>query len=380
MLTEYQTIEYLLERGLIAPESIVNDRIKVTNLARRNQNFQITGLSDRNYFLKQGRYEMNIGSVTNEAAIYQVLQASCLNLKLSRYLPQCFGYDAQSGILLLEAIYNAQDLQQYHTTKGRFPKSIAREIGTALGLLHNTIQHQPQGNQVDIPIQPVLPTVFCLSCPPLEILQGASGVCIELMKMLQQYRIFKEEFEKLVEEWRTESIIHGDIKLANFLTYKKPSSVKTRGIKLIDWEFAGIGDPRWDVGSVFSSYLTLWLFSVPISQHDQAAQFLHLAQLPLVRIQPAITHLAQLPLVRIQPAITHFWKSYCHTRQLNESKQLEWLLHALRFAAACLIQTAYEFAKGSNYLTAEIVLLTQLSLNIFQRPEQAAVQLLGLSL
>jgi aminoglycoside phosphotransferase (APT) family kinase protein len=59
----------------------------------------------------------------------------------------------------------------------------------------------------------------------------------------------------LERQWQIDTIIHGDAKLDNII-------VKMSGRShawLIDWAFAGQGDPAWDVGSALQSAMALWL-------------------------------------------------------------------------------------------------------------------------
>jgi hypothetical protein len=50
----------------------------------------------------------------------------------------------------------------------------------------------------------------------------------------------------------------------------------------------------------------------------------------------------------------------------------------MRYAGARLVQTAYEQMRWEIELTADMIYLLQLSLNVLHRPLEAAVQLLGI--
>jgi len=136
-------------------------------------------------------------------------------------------------------------------------------------------------------------------------------------------------------------------------------------LKIVDWELARLGDPCWDVGSVFANYLSFWLFSIPITGEDPPDRFMDLARYPLERMQPAIRS---------------FWQSYVRTMELDAATSDDWLLCAVKYGAARLVQTAYEQMQMSIHLTGNVVCLLQLSLNILQRPREAMVHLLGLPL
>jgi hypothetical protein len=81
----------------------------------------------------------------------------------------------------------------------------------------------------------------------------------------------------------------------------------------------------------------------------------------------------------MRPAIRAFWSSYTHHRKLTNPDLLdEYLLRSVRYAAARLVQTAYEQGQTSSLLTGNIVVLLQLAFNILQRPAEAALALLGI--
>jgi hypothetical protein len=126
-----------------------------------------------------------------------------------------------------------------------------------------------------------------------------------------------------------------------------------------------MGDPCWDIGSVFSNYLSFWLLSIPITGEAPPDQFVELAQYPLESMQPAIHS---------------FWRSYIRGMELDAATSDEWLLRAVRYGATRLVQTAYEQMQMSIHLTGNVVCLLQLSLNILLRPQESIVHLLGLPL
>lgn len=90
--------------------------------------------------------------------------------------------------------------------------------------------------------------------------------------------------------------------------------------------------------------------------------------------------LARYPLERMQPAMRSFWQSYVQGMGFDPATSGEWLLRAIKYGAARLVQTAYEQMQMSQHLTGNVVCLLQLSLNILQRPQEAMAHLLGLPL
>jgi aminoglycoside phosphotransferase (APT) family kinase protein len=155
--------------------------------------------------------------------------------------------------------------------------------------------------------------------------------------------------------------VHGDIKWDNLLVARGEGGASR--LKIVDWELARVGEPCWDVGSVFGDYLGFWLASIPITGEEPPDRFLQLARYPIEKMQPAMRS---------------FWKAYAAGMGLTAEEQDEWLLRSVRYAAARLLQTAYEQSALTLKLTGNVICLLQLSLNILQRPTDAAGSLLGI--
>src|SRR5262249_40281125 len=150
------------------------------------------------------------------------------------------------------------------------------------------------------------------------------------------------------------------LKWENCLVCGPSQSGRKRELKIIDWEFAGLGDPCWDTGTVFSNYLSFWLSSIPMTGEEPPDRFLELARYPLERMQPAMRA---------------YWQAYVRGMGLEAVSADAWLLRAVQYGAARLLQTGFEHMQGSTYLTGNLICLLQLSLNILQRPQEAITHL-----
>ena len=134
-------------------------------------------------------------------------------------------------------------------------------------------------------------------------------------------------------------------------------------LRLIDWELADFGDPLWDAGAVFQSYLSFWVFSMPAAAGVPAEQ---------------LVQSAQYPLGKMLPAVRAFWKTYTQTRGLDDAEARAALELSVSYGAARMIQTAYECMFYAPQITASALYLLQLSLNILKSPKEAVSNLLAL--
>ena len=116
------------------------------------------------------------------------------------------------------------------------------------------------------------------------------------------------------------------------------------------------------MGSVFSQYLSMWLFSIPITGHPPER----------------FPELARFPLGRMQPAIADCWSAYRKRADLEPSRSIEWLSAAVSYAGARLVQTAFEAAQVSTHLDSSVSAPLTTSLEHPRPAPEAAVHLLGI--
>ena len=300
--------------------------------------------------LKQGIGPLAASTVAHEARVYAALTAQ--GNGLSSWLAPFHGYDEARGVLALGLVADGRDLRAHQLRTGRFSAELAAALGRALGCLHrDTALPQPGADPQRAP------WVLSLHRPDLSVFRDASAAGIELIKTVQRAAGFAEQLDALREGWLVASLVHHDVKWDNCIVFARGASGRTRGLKLIDWEAAAHGDPSWDIGSALSHYLSFWLFSIPVTGTTPPARF---------------PQLAEHPLERMQPAMRACWEAYA-AKLGAETRE-----RAVRYAAARLVQTAFEAAQMSDQLTSGLVLHLQLALNMLKRPHEAAVHLLGL--
>ena len=364
MLTQQEIPAYMLQRHLISAESFVDGDIAVVEASRRNQNFKVVSEHATSYQLKQGAPGSGIRTVAHEAAVYEVLHSTSAGAELRPYVPVVYRYDAREDLLILELIPGAEDLYQYHARRGYFAVSLATRVGTALSCLHRlTTRTVPQLSSAAFAAS--RPWVLDLDRPHLEIFREISSANVQLMRIMQSSSELTRLLREMREDWRADALIHNDIKWDNCLVFSSHESGRRTRLKIIDWEFAAVGDPCWDVGSMFSNYLSFWLMSIPITGEEPPDRFLELS-----------SHKLQ----DMQPAMRAYWRSYVRGLELDAAECNERLLRAVRYAAARLLQTAFEQLQSVAHINGNVICLVQLSLNILQRPGAAAAHLLGMRL
>jgi aminoglycoside phosphotransferase (APT) family kinase protein len=358
MLSQPETVRYLLSRDLLDTAQVVRDTVTVANVSRRHLNFRVSTDSGPGYLLKQGVGDERAASVRHEAAMYRRLEAA--PEFPDRYMPRLCVYDAENDLLVFEWVTGAQNLREYHMRRGYFPVLLARTMADAISRLHRS----GDGERREAPGASRIPWAFSVHRPTFRFFQECSGANLALIEMIQEFPDFCDEIDALRDEWRDDALIHGDLKWDNCIVSGSTPSARMTRLKIVDWEIARTGDPCWDIGSVFHDYLGFWLLSIPVTGTMPPEEFLKLARFPLEKMHPALRA---------------FWETYVRTMGLVAEEADRWLLRSVRYAAARLIQTAFEQMQGSIRMNGNTICFLQLSHNILKRPREAAVHLLGIS-
>ena len=361
MLTQETVIPYLLRRGHLTFAELIASGVKVYDASRRNGNFRVERQPGDALLLKQAREPNALRTVGWEAMVYRAFQALPASHPLRRYTVPFLEYDDDEGVLVLRSIADASTLAARHN-QGRIPTRPATRIGRALGALHSLELGSSPMSALSEGLPRRLPHALFLHRPDHALYCDASYGNLQAVRIMQSFPAFGALIDALTEEWRPSCLVHFDVKGDNILLSAKRGA---RSGWLIDWELAALGDPAWDVGSMFADYLGVWLWSIPITGEHPPAHYLSLARFPLTRIQPALRA---------------FWQSYRLVRGLTGIAATAFLLAATRYCAVRLIQRVHEQTREAIDLLANTICQLQLSWNILQEPELACVHLLGLEL
>ncbi len=283
MLTRREILDYLIGQKLLDPKLILADRQKVIDASRRNAAYKVVCAEGPSYLVKQGSMPESTLTVAYEATVYRLLHSE-IEGGISAYIPALHAYDARARLLVIELLCEAEDMRQYQAHHCRFPKSLGAAMGRVLGTLHGSTE---RGSSISS-IPERIPWALTLHRPQLGIFREASAANLEVVKILQRSDEFGRHFDGLRQDWRANTLIHGDVKLDNWVVLCRSPGRRKLAVKLVDWEFAARGDACWDVASVFSAYFCFWLSSIPIAGPDLAGRFLELSRYPLERMQPAI--------------------------------------------------------------------------------------------
>ncbi|HVF14262.1 MAG TPA: phosphotransferase, partial [Acidimicrobiales bacterium] len=312
----------------------------------------------RSYFLKQGFGDDGAATVAHEARIYRMLST---HGALLRYLPAFYMYDPDEGVLAIEAVDEARDLREYHRQARRFPIGLAGWVGRMLGTLHRVTALDVNGPAGELDPGGA-PWMTSIHRPHLGVFRDSSSASLDLIRVVQNADDFGALLEQVQAGWRVSALLHSDVKWDNLLACRRGGSGRVTGLKVVDWEIAIAGDPGWDIGSAFASYISAWLWSIPVTGEHPPERFVELARHPLTAMQPAIGRC---------------WSEYVDALGVDRREAGRRLTRAVDLAAVRVVQTAFEAAQTANRLTSNVALHLQVAHNMLRRPREAAGHLLG---
>ncbi|MFM7235955.1 MAG: phosphotransferase family protein [Cyanobium sp.] len=187
-----------------------------------------------------------------EAAVYRLVET---HPELKEILPACLHVGAADQLVVLEALAADPLLG--------FTSSVMEAYGHALAIAHGV----PFGRHGQAP--------WLLTC--LEQAIGPAGWLsprsTAFLTQLQSEEVLRRSFRQGWAEWRTGTLVHGDLRTTNALLDR----TGTR-IWLVDWELACSGDAAWDLGSLLADVLaTLALEHHRVEVGEESMALFHTA-------------------------------------------------------------------------------------------------------
>jgi len=335
MLEQHEVAAYLLARGLVGRRSIVDGTLRIADATSRNRNFRVSGARGESLLLKQAIVADSAESLANEAALYRRLAAA--GGALAAALPRLHGFDEQRGLLILEWIADGEDLYRHHAGRARCSLALARALGRVLATLHAVAPDDEE-------LRRDAPWVLSLHRPRLEALRYLNAPSIALIRAIQRDTAFARGLDDLRDGWRVEALVHRDVKWANCIV------TRPAAITLVDWEMAGWGDPALDVGSALGELLGWRLRARPDALDRE-----------------------------VEPAIAAFWHAYAGARRLDAAPAGALLERAAQFAAARLVQSAYEKTQETGRDSERAARAVTLARELLLAPRAACVERLGIT-
>jgi hypothetical protein len=353
LLTTANLFYYLGDQGLLpdGAASVVASDLWIVPDVRRNRTFQVIRRGGDGLFIKQARSWAPdaVASLAAEAHWLTRFRDDPALAPSAALAPRLLYYDADRYVLVLELIADAQTLTA--APGGILAPGPAGHLGATLGGAQQALAADPLQNQEPGTCPPA-PRPWILHPPTPAVASGISPGQAHALAILQRYPAFGSGLAALAAAWQTTTLIHGDLKGDNCLLSAPAAGGEAPLIRLVDWEFAGWGDPAWDAGTLLAGWLAAWATAGP----DPPA-----------------------PSVALQPSARAFWAAYTTARGDSGAEANQLRERAAGYAAARLAQSAYEVLHEAPQLSPPAVRLLQLSHNLLADPAAALHSLLALA-
>lgn len=356
-----ELLDYLTAHSLVEISAAMTYPLKISMTSTRYMNFDVAADDERRLFVKRTQSAAFAPFLAREAAVYQTLRNSGSSPGIQDFLPAMLLYDEQEDVLVLEKVGSNVNLEQHIARHDEFPPGNVADLGRFLGMLHGDPALTTEASRH---LPSPLPWVFSIVSPDRATFARFSSASREVVAMLQAQPSICAGLQSVAAKWTSGSLIHFDLKWANCLFGSQSNddpqdtaSLDSVDLKIIDWEFAGFGDPRWDVGSVLCSFVRTWIGSIPLSGSGEPDKYLEYARMPFEKLEPLVM-------------------VFLHSYQRGVEVSPDFMLTAAQFAGARLIQSAYEAAQTFNQITAEIICVMQVGEHLLTQPRQALLSLL----
>ncbi|MCJ8279566.1 MAG: aminoglycoside phosphotransferase family protein, partial [Rivularia sp. ALOHA_DT_140] len=159
-------------------------------------------------------------------------------------------------------------------------------------------------------------------------------------------------------------VTHNDLKVNNILLNNNWQDKSNNIIRLIDWERSSWGDPAYDLGTLISSYVIIWLNSLVISKSLSIEESLRLAMTPLEDIQPSIASLTKV-----------YFKTF---PEILEQRQ-DFLPKVVQFVGFGLIQQIQAMIQYQKTFNNTGIAMLQVAKTLLCRPEQSIPTIFGVT-
>jgi aminoglycoside phosphotransferase (APT) family kinase protein len=355
----------LLRLGLIARDALLNGDYEATTVNRRNKNITVTTNKRQNYFIKQTDpvNAENAKTLKNEILFYS---------RIDTHLPQLKGCVAElehadaDQLLLILKYRSSMPLWRHYKREAvnEIPSATLESVGKLLGQLHASLSaiHLRSLAEFEF-LGSELPFIFKLHRPHPDILQWASSGAIKFIERLQAHNEIDRHWQDAIRRWEVDAIIHGDIKLDNFIIDLQGGINeigKEKQIKVVDWEMAQFGDTAWDIAGVLNDFIFWWAITMPDDTPPEEM----------------IKH-AKFPLANIKPGVNAFWDGYAAASNFAPDVLARQLEKAVLFAGLRIMQTSFEISSRFDAMPPIAVLLFNIGASILNNPQRACDQLYG---
>lgn len=350
LITASNICHHLIAQRVISSESVVDGDFAVIDVSGRNRNFKVIRKFHPGYFVKQIQQwdAQTVAMLQCEAACYWLARNDSDFAPLATVMPEFHSYDLERHILITELMPESENLYEHLRRMGQFSLELAARLGQVLGTYHRELGNGLKDSQHAAIFPRQVPWILSADRRNSHPFKELSPATSELFDVVEQSSQLRQALDDLRTGWCATSLMHGDMRLENCIVVADGAHNEWN-LKIVDWELADIGDPCWDLGSIIQAFLTASIMSLPLDTEGSA------------KMDTSANHAGAYS------AIQSLWNSYIAERQIQEDGLLE---RCLKYGAARMIQSAYEYVQFSPQVSSKALYLLQVSAEILKDPRR----------
>ena len=369
ILSSDNVFKYLSQQNI--KDSTKQNQSTVESLAAKNFNLLVTFPDNYKLLVKQERHNLEgetAGEFKSEYRIQEWLEQFPKQKSLRPFLPELLYFDAENSIIVFRYLDDYRDLMDFYAKESSFTLEISSAIGTLLATIHRDTYQQENhrqffeseansqgGNQVPRLIKG-------LERITPEIFSSVPGDALKFFALYQRYDSLGMAIAELGNAFTPACLTHNDLKLNNILLHTDWEQTDESIIRLIDWERNSWGDPAFDLGTLFASYIQIWLASLVISKSLSIEESLGLAMTPLEEVQPSIAALT---------------KAYLETFPEILKHRPDFLIRVVQFTGFALIQQIQAMIQYQKSFGNTGIAMLQVAKSLLCRPERSLPTVFG---
>jgi len=369
LLSSHNIFDYLSEHSLCSKEEKTSSTVEQVNA--KNFNLLVTFGDGRKLLVKQERHNRQgktIGEFQNEWQFQKLLNQFPQLENWHLFLPKVVHFDLENSIIVSIYLDNYQNLIDSYRQENSFSEQIAAEIGKALATIHrdtfNCQEHQQffASQTNNLTNQQIHKFVNNLERIGPEIFGTVPADGLKFFALYQRYDSLGQAIAQLIDTFNPSCLTHNDLTLNNVLLRKNWQEENENIVKLIDWERCNWGDPTFDIGTLISSYLQVWLNSLVISKSLSIEESLRLATIPLELLQPSIASFT-LTYLNTFPEILEHYPNFIE--------------RGIQFAGFSLIQQIQAMIQYQKSFGNTGIAMLQVAKTLLSRPQQSIPTIFG---
>ena len=244
--TLHPVLRILLAVGVVEPAEVEGE-VEVVHLSRSHTVVSVR-LGDRPPFVVKHVNPSTRGAGRSLDAELAVYRLAGRRPELAAVVPAARFIDAPRQLLVTDLAPGTSLAVLQHQC-GPDPLASAA-VGRALGAWH-----AGSTGCRDVPPAP-LPWPLQFACDSSYALATYFDDGRPVLLELDGDQALRPALQALAAGWAPTAVIHGDLKADNCVLEPAPGAQGDRA-RIVDWEFGGLGDPAWDVGSMFAEHLLL---------------------------------------------------------------------------------------------------------------------------